>query len=233
MVLRLPDTGKEEFVIKFDKRIKPCGYYRISREDGDKTESDSIKNQRMMVYEFVSGNNLQLIDEYVDDGYTGTNFNRPSFAKLMDDIRDNKVNCIIVKDLSRLGRNYIEIWRMQTRSENGAHKVARTPHGISMRNWDITTGYIVTLINDGYDDYIKSKYIIITETRKLLELSDAHRNGHVGFALPISSIRILCERAGGAAGLLESLEASKGLKKENTEDNESGEYAAFKSLKVV
>ena len=129
--------GREEFVIKFDQRTKPCGYFRISREDGDKAESDSIKNQKIMVHEFATKNNLQLVNEYVDDGYTGTNFNRPSFSKLMDDIRDNKVNCIIVKDLSRLGRNYIEM-------------------GKFISNIFPSLGVRLIAINDNYDSFDES-----------------------------------------------------------------------------
>ena len=84
-------------------------YIRLSREDGDKMESDSVKSQRDMLRDFLSKNpDLKYYDEYVDDGYSGTNFNRESFERMFNDIRNNKVNCIIVKDLSRLGRNHIE-----------------------------------------------------------------------------------------------------------------------------
>lgn len=92
--------------------IKACGYFRLSREDGDRAESDSIKNQKIFVRDYANKNNLPIIEEYIDDGFTGTNFNRPSFTRLMDDIHRGKINCIIVKDLSRLGRNYIEMGRL-------------------------------------------------------------------------------------------------------------------------
>ena len=86
-----------------------AGYFRLSREDGDKAESDSIMSQRELVRDFVDARDgITLVDEYVDDGYSGTSFDRPAFAKMMQDIKDKKVNCVIVKDLSRLGRNYIE-----------------------------------------------------------------------------------------------------------------------------
>ncbi len=91
---------------------KTAGYMRLSREDGDKLESDSIKNQRELFREYVDQHNgLHIVDEYVDDGYTGTNFERPAFQRLMEDVKAGKINCIIVKDLSRLGRNYIETGR--------------------------------------------------------------------------------------------------------------------------
>jgi len=91
---------------------KTAGYYRLSREDGDKMESDSIRNQKDLIADYVSKHpEITLVDEYVDDGYTGTNFDRPGFQKLLKDIESKKINCIIVKDLSRLGRNYIEMGR--------------------------------------------------------------------------------------------------------------------------
>ena len=92
--------------------VLAAGYMRLSREDGDKAESDSIKNQRELIKEYLSKHpELKLVDQYMDDGYTGTNFDRPAFKRMMDDVKNGKVNCIIVKDLSRLGRNYIETGR--------------------------------------------------------------------------------------------------------------------------
>lgn len=84
-------------------------YYRLSKDDGKVQESDSISNQRVLVHEFVRQNpNIKLVNEAYDDGYTGTNFDRPGFQKVMDAVNAGKVNCVIVKDLSRLGREYIE-----------------------------------------------------------------------------------------------------------------------------
>jgi DNA invertase Pin-like site-specific DNA recombinase len=85
-------------------------YYRLSREDRGKNESDSIANQRMLVSAYLKNHpNIQLVTEAQDDGYTGTNFDRPGFRVVMEAIREKKVNCVIVKDLSRLGREYIEM----------------------------------------------------------------------------------------------------------------------------
>lgn len=91
---------------------KAAGYLRLSREDGDKLESDSIKNQRELIREYFDQHEeLEFVDEYVDDGYSGTSYDRPAFQRLLEDVNAGKVNCIIVKDLSRLGRNYIETGR--------------------------------------------------------------------------------------------------------------------------
>ena len=87
-------------------------YLRLSRSDGDQQESNSIKNQRALLNDYMRKHpELHKFDEYVDDGYSGTNFERPDFKRMMQDIEKRNVNCIIVKDLSRFGRNYIETGR--------------------------------------------------------------------------------------------------------------------------
>lgn len=93
---------KETKAIKLNTAL----YIRLSREDGDKTESLSIGNQRMLLAEFISKHeDLRLFDTYIDDGYTGTNFDRPDFKRMLEDIESKQVQCVVVKDLSRLGRN--------------------------------------------------------------------------------------------------------------------------------
>ena len=85
-------------------------YIRLSQEDQDKkyeSDSESVVNQRELLKDYVRNNGFNLIDEYVDDGYTGTNFDRPGFKKLLQDINDKKINLVIVKDLSRLGRDHV------------------------------------------------------------------------------------------------------------------------------
>ena len=84
-------------------------YARLSRDDGDKPESDSIVNQLRVMEDFrVLHPELEIVDDYTDDGYTGTNFARPSFQRMLADIKSGRVNCVIVKDLSRFGRDYID-----------------------------------------------------------------------------------------------------------------------------
>ena len=87
-------------------------YIRLSKEDVDRgyDESESIKNQRTLLTEYVQklGWKYQLIDTYIDQGFTGTNFNRPDFQRMIKDIENGKINMVVTKDLSRLGRDYIE-----------------------------------------------------------------------------------------------------------------------------
>ena len=87
-------------------------YMRLSRMDGDDDESDSISNQRMIIKNYIS-KNFSYINcyEYIDDGYSGSNFNRPAFMTMINDIDSKKVNMIITKSLSRFGRNYIDSGR--------------------------------------------------------------------------------------------------------------------------
>ena len=82
-------------------------YCRISSEDGPDHESMSIGNQRSLLTEYVEKQGWEIIDTYIDDGFSGTNFDRPVFQRMIDDIERGRVNLVITKDLSRLGRNYI------------------------------------------------------------------------------------------------------------------------------
>ena len=94
--------------MKKDK-YKVAKYMRLSRDDGDDRESESIENQRDIIDNYIDGHeNLEIIEEYVDDGFTGTNFNRPGFQKMLKDIENGKINSIITKDLSRFGRDHID-----------------------------------------------------------------------------------------------------------------------------
>lgn len=89
-----------------NNRFKVGIYIRLSRDDGN-IESDSIISQRSLLNQYVKENDYIVVDEYVDDGFSGTNFDRPAFIRMMNDIKIGKINMIITKDMSRLGRDYI------------------------------------------------------------------------------------------------------------------------------
>ena len=85
-------------------------YIRLSQEDKDKkyeSDSESVINQKELLRGYVKNNNFNLVKEYVDDGYSGTDFERPGFQSMLEDINNKKINCVIVKDLSRLGRDHV------------------------------------------------------------------------------------------------------------------------------
>ncbi|MCI9610635.1 MAG: recombinase family protein [Eubacterium sp.] len=88
---------------------KACGYVRLSREDGDKEESNSITSQKLLIRDFLSSQpDLMECGMKVDDGFSGSSFVRPAFQEMMDEIRAGRIDCVVVKDLSRFGRNYLD-----------------------------------------------------------------------------------------------------------------------------
>lgn len=87
---------------------KAALYCRLSRDDSNIGESDSIQNQEMMLAQYAKKNGFQIIDIYKDDGYTGTNFERPDFIRMMGDLRTKKADTVVVKDFSRFGREHIQ-----------------------------------------------------------------------------------------------------------------------------
>ena len=102
-------------MLNADMIYEAADYLRLSKEDGDfsisgeKLESDSISNQRMLIKEYLKKHpEITVVKEYCDDGFTGANFERPDFNRMMEAVRAGLVDCIVVKDLSRFGREYIE-----------------------------------------------------------------------------------------------------------------------------
>ena len=120
-----------------DKKVTAL-YCRLSKDDGSNSESLSIRTQKAMLMEYATRNGFGNCQFYVDDGYSGTNSDRPAFQELLDDIREGKVASVITKDQSRLGRNHIE---------TGTYMEIFFPeHGVR---------YIA--INDGYDSNEQSQ----------------------------------------------------------------------------
>lgn len=143
-----------------NKTFQAAVYLRLSREDGDVTEgskqvSNSIANQNELVMDYLKSRpEISVISTYTDDGYTGVNFDRPEFQRMLSDIREGKINCVIVKDLSRFGRNYIESGRYIEKifPMLGIRFIAITD-GYDSINEDMGSDMIVpfkNLINDAY-----------------------------------------------------------------------------------
>ena len=82
-------------------------YMRLSRDDENYGDSVSIETQRTILRQYAKDNNLNVVDEYIDDGWSGTNFERPAFIRMMNDVEAGKINCIVTKDLSRFGREHV------------------------------------------------------------------------------------------------------------------------------
>ncbi len=142
-------------------------YLRLSRDDGDidgsKAESNSISSQRDMIRSFIrKQDNMEIYDIYVDDGWSGTNFDRPEFKRMMKDVEAGNVNCVIVKDLSRLGRDYIEAGRLiqKTFPAFSVRFIALTDHFDSLTADYNETSLVVPVknfVNDSYARDISGK----------------------------------------------------------------------------
>ncbi len=129
-------------------------YIRLSKEDVDRgyDESESIKNQKILLTEYVQDlePEYKLIDIYIDQGFTGTNFNRPDFQRMIKDIENGKINMVITKDLSRLGRDYIE---------TGEYIEKWFPEH-NVRYVSVTDGIDTFAINNGNNDIAPFKSIL-------------------------------------------------------------------------
>lgn len=142
-------------------------YLRLSRDDedidGSKAESNSISSQRDMIRSFIrKQDNMEIYDIYVDDGWSGANFDRPEFKRMMKDIEAGHVDCVIVKDLSRLGRDYIEAGRLiqKTFPTFSVRFIALTDHFDSLTADYNETSLVVPVknfVNDSYSRDISGK----------------------------------------------------------------------------
>lgn len=107
--------------------FRAIGYCRLSKEHGALGVSDSIANQRKLIRAYVEKQpDMELVGEFFDDGYTGTNYDRPGFRSVLEAVERGRANCVIVKDLSRLGREYVETGKYleQTFPELGVRFIA-------------------------------------------------------------------------------------------------------------
>lgn len=147
-------------------------YTRVSREDGDKLESDSISNQKKLCMDFLNKHpNMTLHEIREDDGYSGVTFERPSFLRMIDDIKQKKVNCIIVKDLSRFGRNWLTAGKyiQQIFPYLGVRFIAINDGYDSLNSDADTEGLIMpirNLINDTYAGDISQKIRSVFEVKR-------------------------------------------------------------------
>ena len=124
-------------------------YIRLSREDGDKQESESISNQRNILQRYVKENDLCFVKEYVDDGVSGTTFDRPGFNEMLQDIENKNINMVITKDLSRLGRDYIKT-------------------GFYIEDYFPKNNVRYVAITDGIDTYLESNNNDITPFKAIM-----------------------------------------------------------------
>jgi len=146
-------------------------YVRLSKEDGDKIESDSIQNQKRIIEQHIKylreqGEIVVSVEIYSDDGYPGGNFDRPEYKRMMQDIEAGKINCVIFKDNSRLGRNYPELGRLMEEyfPQKGIRVISVLNHIDSLKDPHGYSSAIVSFSNIMNDDYIRQLSIKIKST---------------------------------------------------------------------
>ena len=162
-----------------NQNFKVGMYIRLSREDGDKQESESISNQRKILQRYVKENNLNCVKEYVDDGVSGTTFDRSGFKEMINDIENKTINMIITKDLSRLGRDYITVGEYTEKyfPKNNIRYVALTDGidtYVDSTNNDITP--FKAIMNDMYAKDISKKIRSV--------LKEKQKNGEYMCSIP-------------------------------------------------
>jgi DNA invertase Pin-like site-specific DNA recombinase len=140
---------------------KAAKYIRLSYTDDKSGESDSVQNQRKLLDSFIEGQpDIEAVEEKVDDGISGVIFDRPAFKEMMADIEAGKINCVIVKDLSRLGREYIETGRYLRRifPAYGVRFIALNDNIDTLRDsGDDLVVSVKSIINDAYSRDISVK----------------------------------------------------------------------------
>lgn len=135
-------------------------YIRLSKEDGDRAESESVENQKKLILDFIKNKEeFSLYDIYIDDGFTGTHFNRPNFQRMIADIEAGNINCVIVKDLSRFGRDYIDTGRYLERyfPDNGVRFISITDNIDSLKQSYDMLMPIKNIFNEQYARDISKK----------------------------------------------------------------------------
>ncbi|MCL2859601.1 MAG: recombinase family protein [Oscillospiraceae bacterium] len=148
-------------------------YIRLSKEDEKPGESESITNQRSILTRFAESQRLYIVDEYVDDGISGTTFNRPDFQRMLNDIETKKINMVITKDLSRLGRDYIQtgFYIEKYFPENRVRYISildNVDTGIDSSSNDITP--FKSILNDMYAKDISAKIKSVKHNKQDLGL---------------------------------------------------------------
>ena len=147
-----------------EKRIyKTAAYVRLSVEDSGKPGTDTIEGQKALLTSFIeSKETMELVSLFCDNGRTGTDFDRPQFEKMMDEVRRGRIDCIVVKDLSRFGRNYKETGNYLERIFPflGVRFIAVNDNFDTLTAERTQDGYIVplkNLINEVYSKDISKK----------------------------------------------------------------------------
>ncbi len=168
------DRERTGFGLQEEQNIyQTAGYIRLSIEDSGKTNGYSLENQEKLVRDYIADRqDLRLYRLYIDNGATGTVFERPAFDEMMQDMKDGKINCIVVKDLSRLGRNYLEAGNyLEQIFPFFRVRFISITDGYDSNSPDVTDESLIiplkNIINEGYAKDISLKITTSFESRKM------------------------------------------------------------------
>ncbi|MCD8118446.1 MAG: recombinase family protein [Lachnospiraceae bacterium] len=134
------------------KIYNACIYARLSRDDGDKVESDSITNQRALIRDFIAKHpEIRVASEKTDDGFSGTSFSRPSFERMMERIKKGELNLVIVKDFHQRSAG------MRSRHASGVLQKGNWGYAPTSKKRQTTGRW-----NGGFLDFVYTKFLITT-----------------------------------------------------------------------
>lgn len=134
-------------------------YCRLSKDDGTDGDSNSIVNQKILLEDFAVKNNFLHYEFFVDDGFSGTNFNRPAFKKILEKIENDEIDAVIVKDMSRFGRNYLIVgyYKDIFFPEKNIHFIAVNDNIDSRYNKENEFAPFINIVNEWYAKDISRK----------------------------------------------------------------------------
>lgn len=168
-------------------KYKVAAYIRLSQDD-KYTESDSINNQKNIIKDYINDNDdMELIDYYIDNGYSGTTFNRPSFATMCFDIVKKKINCVIVKDMSRFGRDYgwIKVYLGETFPEHNIRFISVNDKLDSLKDENYTDSLEFALLSITYEHYA----IDISKKVKAVKHMQQENGDFIGVSAPYGYLK--------------------------------------------
>lgn len=166
---------------------KVGAYVRLSKDD-NYTESDSVYNQKNIIRDYIKENSeFELIDYYIDIGFTGCNFDRPAFAQMCLDIAKQKINCVIVKDLSRFGRDsgWVKTYLGETFPKYNVRFISINDNLDSLNNNNFTDNLEFSLLNIIYEHYA----VEISEKVTAIKHMQQEKGDFIGVSAPFGYLK--------------------------------------------
>lgn len=167
---RKQEQAVEKLAVSRDEVYQCAVYIRLSKEENEKSDSHKLDNQEQVILNYVRKNpDLKIVKIYCDNGYSGTNFSRAAFGEMMQDIKSGIIRCVIVKDLSRLGRNHIETeqYIRTVFPFFNVRFIAVNDHFDSLHPEGDLMASLKNIINDAYAKDISRKIFTVKQNQRL------------------------------------------------------------------